>query len=579
MILRPVAPPVEYGITKRLARAGNAAVALLRALGTSAHVWLPGANGVSVASLPSNNYLLSDGSTGYSTVDGVDGLDLDGMGALSSNIWTAGLVPTGWTSSNTTPVTNGSNLEFTSLANNSYSYKAFSTTSGLTYVLTVTATVATGVPHVIVSTSGVAGDLGYLTLPVGTSTLVFRATGASTVLGFDSTFNTGVLSVSAISCKPYTGTHLTQPTTANKPLVRRGMLNQITYSSDLTNATWLDYRSCTVSGQAIVEAAATASHFVQRATSVTIVSGIVYTAAYLVKANGRNFFAACNDAAFGFLGGVCRWDITTGTNTATGSGCTVSSASAGSGWYLLTITATATGVTARPAVGPCLDGTTTPISFQSYLGDGASGVLVAAVGVMSGTWTAAQILAEGGIPTTTATAASNPSAGKYWWSFDGSNDSMLSGNLGITNACTIVIAGRVNSMPAVSFTLVEEDTNGVSIFIQANGSLQFAKNGVAILTANVPGTIVAGVPFVITCRLSGGTATVRKIGVQVSTAATALTFSAITGARIGRNFADAIYGVNGALGWCVAIAKGLSDADCLTVERLVGSQFPGMATF
>jgi hypothetical protein len=28
MILRPVAPPVEYGITKRLARAGNAAIAL-----------------------------------------------------------------------------------------------------------------------------------------------------------------------------------------------------------------------------------------------------------------------------------------------------------------------------------------------------------------------------------------------------------------------------------------------------------------------------------------------------------------------------------------------------------------------
>jgi hypothetical protein len=29
MILRPVAPPVEYGITKRLARAGNALVLLL----------------------------------------------------------------------------------------------------------------------------------------------------------------------------------------------------------------------------------------------------------------------------------------------------------------------------------------------------------------------------------------------------------------------------------------------------------------------------------------------------------------------------------------------------------------------
>ncbi|WP_237124469.1 hypothetical protein, partial [Salmonella enterica] len=67
----------------RMGRVGNItgiqrAIAFLRSLGTSAHVWLPGANGTTVASLPSNNYLLSDGSTGYSTVDGVDGLVLDG---------------------------------------------------------------------------------------------------------------------------------------------------------------------------------------------------------------------------------------------------------------------------------------------------------------------------------------------------------------------------------------------------------------------------------------------------------------------------------------------------------------------
>ena len=44
------------------------AIAFLRSLGTSAHVWLPGADGVSVASLPSNNYLLSD----FATLAGVD---------------------------------------------------------------------------------------------------------------------------------------------------------------------------------------------------------------------------------------------------------------------------------------------------------------------------------------------------------------------------------------------------------------------------------------------------------------------------------------------------------------------------
>lgn len=63
----------------RTSRGVDPGIPLLRSLGSNAHVWLPGANGVNVASLPSNNYLLSDGSTGYSTVDGVDGLVKDAM--------------------------------------------------------------------------------------------------------------------------------------------------------------------------------------------------------------------------------------------------------------------------------------------------------------------------------------------------------------------------------------------------------------------------------------------------------------------------------------------------------------------
>jgi hypothetical protein len=83
---------------------------------------------------------------------------------------------------------------------------------------------------------------------------------------------------------------------------------------------------------------------------------------------------------------------------------------------------------------------------------------VSSFGLFKGTWTAAQILAEGGIPTTTATAASNPTQVNTGGAFDGSNDSLLSGNLGITNACTIVIAGRVNSLAAINYFLAEKQT-------------------------------------------------------------------------------------------------------------------------
>jgi hypothetical protein len=188
--------------------------------------------------------------------------------------------------------------------------------------------------------------------------------------------------------------------------------------------------------------------------------------------------------------------------------------------------------------------------------------------LFKGTWTAAQILAEGGIPTTTATAASNPSAGKYWWSFDGSNDSLLSGNLGITNACTIVIAGRVNSLAATA-VFFGEAGNGLQIYIAGNGAVYAEKTSVGTLVNSAPAAIVAGVPFVLTMRLSSGTAVLRKNGVQIATAATAYTLAATTGMRIGTNFAGTLYPLGGALGWVVPLPVSLSDAECLLVERLV----------
>jgi hypothetical protein len=123
------------------------------------------------------------------------------------------------------------------------------------------------------------------------------------------------------------GTHLTQPTTANKPLVRRGMLNELLNSA--TPAT----------------------------QSVTCIAA-PYTLALYGTGNV-------------VLSG-------TGAGTLTGTGA--------SDLVVLNFTPTAGSVTFTKA------GT------------------VSSFGLFKGTWTAAQILAEGGIPTTTATAASSPSA-------------------------------------------------------------------------------------------------------------------------------------------------------------------------
>ena len=481
------------------------AIALLRALGTSAHVWLPGANGTTVASLPSNNYLLSDGSTGYSTVDGVDGLDLDGMGSLGSELVTNGdfsAGTTGWTAVNSPTLSiSASGVAIQNAgATNGLIYQAKPTVAGKTYKISGTIVyggvgVARVEPSNVIPTT-VGG--GYISVTAsGSYECFFVATATTThiVVGNRNDSN-ATHTYDNISVKEYTGTHLTQATTANKPLVRRGMLNELLNSA--TPAT----------------------------QSVTCIAA-PYTLALYGTGNV-------------VLSG-------TGAGTLTGTGA--------SDLVVLNFTPTAGSVTFTKA------GT------------------VSSFGLFKGTWTAAQILAEGGIPTTTATAASNPSAGKYWWSFDGSNDSLLSGNLGITNACTIVIAGRVNSLGS-SRMLLNEDTNGVQFVANADGSVVFGKAGIVNFVTSSAGTLVAGVPFVLTIRLSGSVADIRKNGVQVASAATGgVTFSATTGMRVGAHFPGGLFFCNGAIGWVVPLPVALSDADCLTVERLVSSQFPNGPVF
>ena len=437
----------------RTSRGVDPGIPLLRSLGSNAHVWLPGANGVSVASLPSNNYLLSDGSTGYSTVDGVDGLVKDAM-------------------------------------------------------------------------------------------------------------------------DPVTGINLTQATTANKPLVRRGAYNELKYSQDLTNAAWL---KAGVTATATQLAAAGAIAYAYQ--DLTALGASTYVLWADVSA-GTNSFVNLFAQGTATYWAAAIFDVTNGvvgeTRNGAGSGVSVVSSSislVSAGVYRCVLIFNATSNAIYPSIGlaPAATGNTFTANFGEVSGVTVGRTLNVIRSQLERSTTA------GDYTPTTTVAASNPSAGKYWWGFDGSNDSLLSGNLGITNACTIVIAGRVNSLAATQ-VLFAEATNGVQVSIATDGSVSFAKVGDAALVATAAGVVVAGVPFVLTARLSAGTADIRKNGAQSATAASATVFAAVTGARIGTAFDGTTSPTGGALGWVVPLPVALSDADCLTVERLVGQQFPGMST-
>ena len=365
----------------RTSRGVDPGIPLLRSLGSNAHVWLPGANGVSVASLPSNNYLLSDGSTGYSTVDGVDGLVKDAM-------------------------------------------------------------------------------------------------------------------------DPVTGINLTQATTANKPLVRRGMLNELLNSA--TPAT----------------------------QSVTCIAA-PYTLALYGTGNV-------------VLSG-------TGAGTLTGTGA--------SDLVVLNFTPTAGSVTFTKS------GT------------------VSSFGLFKGTWTAAKILAEGGIQTTTATAASNTAAGKYWWSYDGSNDCLTTASVPfqITDDHSVTIAARRDSITAVNALFDITNSGGglphIALMQGSAGSSVFAVYWVdnAGVTVTLSSTLAAGEVAVFTARQVGNVRVLRKNGVQVATNTTVLGAATVDLTTVGAWPGTSRYWV-GAMGWTVPLKATMSDADCLTVERIVAAQFPGMST-
>ena len=510
MILRPVAPPVEYGITKRLARAGNAAIAFLRALGTSAHVWLPGANGTTVASLPSNNYLLSDGSTGYSTVDGVDGLTLDGMGELGSELVTNGTFDSdvvGWTAvaANFTYSAGRAILANTS-ASNAEAYQAITTVVGKTYKVSAYMELGVNaiVPRIAAMTTYGGGVLALVEALAGAGVynFYFVATTTTTYIGLftNSTNATTTDYYDNISCKEYTGTHLTQATSANKPLVRRGMLNKLLNSA--TPAT----------------------------QSVTCIAA-PYTLALYGTGNV-------------VLSG-------TGAGTLTGTGA--------SDLVVLNFTPTAGSVTFTKA------GT------------------VSSFGLFTGTWTAAQILAEGGIPTTTATAASNPTGGKYWWSFDGSNDSLALGSVPFQMAddFAIIVGFMSNSANGALMSIGSNvsDTQLITLDVSSGSHRVFLRDDAAV-AVNLMSAYTTGTVAVQSARKVGNTKVLRANGTQLATSSTAQGAMTLTTSKVGvqTRIADANY-LSGSISIVIVVKGTLTDAELLLLERFAASVTPGAPVF
>ena len=545
------------------------AIASLRARGTDAHLWLPGVG--TINGLTTGNYLESTGNT-VATVDNPTGLVLDALGSVGVELVTNGGFDSdsGWTKGTGWSIAGGKLVATACPAYSNVQQVASGVIAGKAYLVTF---------DIAVTAGGIALYLGTSANNIQVSTTktysgVLYSTGGGWVridasnIGFTGTIDN-------ISVREVSGIHLTQTTTANKPVLRRGLVNLLTYSKTVGGTSWALLGGLTSSGLVTApDGTNTANTF--------LVSGSAY-----LQHNISGF-------ASGASGTVAIWAKQSASGAANGIRLTTNNASAWSTgisqYFPLTPTWQLIVLSGVLQTG----GASTTISYGAQLADASSdpncygNVDLVDAGCFLGTLTAAQILAAGGIPVTTTAAASNPDAGRYSWSFDGSDYIATSAPAFQVTDDSCVIAGANCTDVSAAYRIVvnpagntaDNYSAGAICFEMTTGKLfssYSTATGSTVLMSAVNDT---NTPLVVSTRAVGNTRTLRKNAVVQQTTTVALGSSTYTSGSVGSNTGGS-YGsrFHGTLGPVLTIKGTVTDAELLMYERLIAALTPGAPTF
>jgi hypothetical protein len=524
------------------------ALAILRRFGTNAHAYIPGIGQIS--GLTAGNYLLADGSTGLTPVDGLQGLVLDAMGAVGAELVTNGDFSngtTGWVVGGGSAPFNvtltGGFAAFAGSASFVNAGNTLSATVGQTYLVSysVASRTAGGVRVAVGGATGtqrsVAGDYSeYLTA---------TTTGAFLIQDTAGTF---VGSVDNISVKQVTGIRATSSGAA-RPTLRRGLVNLLTYSNDLNSAWYVQGPGASKSG-----------------SSFTVVD--------------TNDFLLNPGATVG-VGAACTMGIVlSGTPGQQVSICVIDNGGAYGG-SLSTVTLTAT---------PTLYAVTRPATAQASVFCGVAGLgssVTATFGgavLCQGTLTASQILAEGGIPLTTTAAASNSTSGRYSSQFSGAQSLTLgSVPFQMADDHAVITCVRDDSLSTKHYVSISGNganfPNVCALRSNGSGSCRVSWGDDAATASEVTLSNSVGVPFVVSGRKVGNAKTGRVNGVAGTVSNTVMGATTLTGAAIGMLGAGGSQFFSGTIGPVILIKGTVQDSDLLILERFVASLTPNAPSF
>jgi hypothetical protein len=220
-------------------------------------------------------------------------------------------------------------------------------------------------------------------------------------------------------------------------LIEESRVNLLTYSSAFDNAAWSKANGVSVTTaadiapdgtqtmQRLVESATNASHYIQYASVVTISNSTAYTFSFFAKASGRTRLSFIGDVTAGYIGGTAIVDLTTGTLVAKNSAtATVTITSAGNGVWRIAISDTSVGTQAAPAIALATETYSTTSAFQTYTGNGYSGILIWGAMLEQGSFSSSFIPTTSAQVTRAADAASmtgtnfsswfNPGQGSFY---------------------------------------------------------------------------------------------------------------------------------------------------------------------
>lgn len=485
------------------------------------------------------------GTTPVTAVEQPVGLILDkSKGLVRNELLTNGTFATdasGWTTQNATAGVSGGQVTLTNTGANGGIYQAIPTVVGRTYFVSIQLVSLSGGGNVlffIKSDSTNWASPNRINMVNGSSTLqtytqAFTATATTSYIHIinGSTSVGHSVTVDNASVIDVLGNHAFQATAASRPVLS-ARVNLLTYTEQFDDAAWTKNASSigttiaapngSSTAVKLVEDNASAEHVVQR-SDISFASGVGYSVAIYAKAAERNWlYIRVGNTPFG---GVTQafFNLSNGT-VGTQTNCTGSITSVGNGWYLCKATATTT----TSGTTPTKYGPTTGDNTTSYTGDGTSGVYI---------WGADLRVANDGVglPAYQRVGAAtdyDTTGFPYYLRFDGTDDSMSTGNIDFTATDKMSVFAGVRKLSEGSsfyaaciaeLSASSDTTNGSFLLFGrdtfAPGYYEFGSRGTTFrLAATNDAAYAAPITNVLTglADISGDSVTLRVNGTQVA---------------------------------------------------------------